>query len=139
MKLPKTFLPEISLDGKIVDLLGKTTSNPKYDIDKDVKTLFPNFVSYLKEKYENLKIYESKYRYARFCWRITTINPLNKKKALGMIRTYSHGLSEYGYTANVKIDKRLVTLIYRDGYGNPFKKTYTKNPLRCDYEDIPFP
>jgi len=138
MKVPGTFLPEIGLDGKIVDLLERTTSSPKYKIDQDVKNIFPNFVSYLKEKYGNLRIYRSRHRYSSLCWRIMTITPLNKKKALGTIRSYSYGLSEHGYTANVKIDKKLVTLIYRDGHGNPFTK-YTKNPLRCDYEDIPFP
>lgn len=141
MKIPGTFLPEISLDGKIVDLLEKTMPNPDYDIDKDAEELFPKFVGYLKGKYENLRIFRRDMRY-HHCWKITTNNS-DKKKVLGTIKSYSVALSEYGYEVNVKIDGKARFLLYATGYGySPAEKEHVikQNPRRYDYEeDIPFP
>lgn len=153
MKLPRTFIPKKSLEGKIKQLLkeskkfkDETGNMPLYE---ELKSEFPNFTDYLFKSYSNLGIFKTKNEKGNIIWNFYTTKPKPNShvylvcKIEPYIEERGTNTSEYGYNVKVRIEKNWHSLKYRIGYhcfDNMNVMVSPKYPLRHDKEKgIPFP
>lgn len=134
MKLPKIFVPEKNLEEKTSRLLKEAS----HLIDKEAEELFPNFIDYLKKEYEFLHV-------QKVIEKQTWVIKNGPFTSIGFIKEYTECdsiTSMYGYKAGIIIRGKHLDLIYRAGYhcyDNRGRIILSKNPVRYDTEDTPFP
>lgn len=136
MRLPKIFVLDKDLEEKTNHLLEEQKG--RYLIDKEAEELFPNFIDYLKGEYEFLYVQKvtEKQNWVIKNGSFTTI---------GFIEEYTESdsiTSMYGYKAGIIIRGKHLDLTYRAGYhcyDGRGRIILSKNPVRYDREEIPFP
>ncbi|MDP2908036.1 MAG: hypothetical protein Q8O03_08960 [Nanoarchaeota archaeon] len=151
MKIPKTFMPNKSLEERTNHLLNAEDVKPEgYKIDEEAEKFFPGFINYLKKHYKIFTIRQVQEVPER-SWRITIPKQSPKLfddvEIIGGITGYRNkhsGAVEYGYKGGVDIKGAYVEITYRECF-KYFDKDNQKCvkrmlPLRCDNnKDVPFP
>lgn len=152
MRVPKTFIPEKSLETKIKRLLEKQKprARKRNHVYRELKKEFPQFTDYLLKIYPEIWILK-KINDASYSWYFYTSRTQHQQateigSATVYIKKAGEALLEYGNEAQISITQgRWYNLKYRQGYYLMDNKKEEiiediKDPYRYDkIKEIPFP